>query len=493
MPQPGPRTIGAPFVACRVPMPLPSPPALSPSRGLWLTLLLVLALKALAWGLDPNARVFLGDSASYLHTAATGWIPPDRSFLYGWLLGATVLPTGSMQGLILLHSVCGTLVALLLYAWLAWGLRIDARHALLAAGLFAIEPAQLFYERMMMAEAPGFLLFTLFFAALSLHLLRGGWQWIVLYAVLGALAVAFRISLLPVVLVLSLIAPLLRLAADDVPARPWRRRLAVAVAASALALVATLGAHQAYKHWYGRLANSEPDYTAHTGKFRLGLVAPLVEPHHFEDTGVAPTVLDQLAYDHRDPRLREAQLWVAGGLYDLLEQHSAQPSRVAGKLSIKAARENPLGLVRLGIGTTLDYFDREVFTHRLLDDLGIRPPHPEFQQVLRDHLGYDAMAVHQQPTAVYRWFALGAYWLTACLFLLAPLALVTLARGWRRPQRPLRLLLALTALGLVAGHVLFSHIVSFRYLHPLPWFVLANLALLLADWRGAQRGWRNTQ
>jgi hypothetical protein len=30
----------------------------------------------------------------------------------------------------------------------------------------------------------------------------------------------------------------------------------------------------------------------------------------------------------------------------------------------------------------------------------------------------------------------------------------------------------------VAGHVLFSHIVSYRYLHSLPWFVLANAALL---------------
>ena len=40
------------------------------------------------------------------------------------------------------------------------------------------------------------------------------------------------------------------------------------------------------------------------------------------------------------------------------------------------------------------------------------------------------------------------------------------------------LLLGLVSVGLVASHLLFAHIVSFRYLHPLPFFVLANLAVL---------------
>lgn len=49
--------------------------------------------------------------------------------------------------------------------------------------------------------------------------------------------------------------------------------------------------------------------------------------------------------------------------------------------------------------------------------------------------------------------------------------------------------LCLASLGLVASHLLFAHIPSLRYLHPMPWFVLANLALVLAALarrRGAQ-------
>jgi len=48
---------------------------------------LLLAVKLGLLVLDHDFRFFLGDSDSYLHTAFTGWIPPDRSFLYGYLIG----------------------------------------------------------------------------------------------------------------------------------------------------------------------------------------------------------------------------------------------------------------------------------------------------------------------------------------------------------------------------------------------------------------------
>jgi hypothetical protein len=61
---------------------------------------------------------------------------------------------------------------------------------------------------------------------------------------------------------------------------------------------------------------------------------------------------------------------------------------------------------------------------------------------------------------------------------LAPLAVLCLLSGTRRPQqRAAALVVGFTALGLVASHFLFSHIVSFRYLHPMPVFLLVCLAL----------------
>jgi hypothetical protein len=455
-----------------------SPLSADPRPGLRASLVclaLVLALKALVLAIDPQARIFLGDSGSYFHTALTGWIPPDRSFLYGWLVGAVALPLQSILALVLAQTGFGVLCAMLLFGWLHVGLGLRPAVAIAAAVAFALEPAQLFYERMMMAESAGLLAFVLYFIALSAHVAGGRLAWIPVYAVLGVLAVAFRISLMPVVLVLGLAAPLLRLGIGG-NLRGTRAWIALSFI---LAAASTWYAHDAYKRWYGTLAESAPGYTKSVGAFRLGLVAPLVEPAHFRNSGVPPSVLDTLTIDLRDPRMREAHIWMEGGLVRAVKSHSADPESAARKISIKAARDDPFGLARIGLMTVADYFEPSIATPRLLDDIGTRAPDEGLVRDLRSHLRFDASRVHLERGPVTRLFVATAPWLTACLFLLAPLALLALVLGWRLPRRELRLLIALCSFGLVAAHVLFSHIVSFRYLHPLPWFVLANLAVLV--------------
>lgn len=436
-------------------------------------LVLVVAAKGLLLAVDPQARIFLGDSGSYFETALNGWIPPDRSFLYGWFIGAVALPFESILALVLAQTGFGVLCAMMLFAWLHFGLALRPAIATLAALVFALEPAQLFYERMMMAESAGLFAFVLYFVALSAHVTSGRLAWIPVYAALGVLAVAFRISLMPVVLVLGLVAPLLRLV-------PGVSRAGLAWAGAALALAAgsTWYAHDAYKRWYGSLADSAPGYTKSVGAFRLGLVAPLVQAEHFRNSGVPPSVLDTLTIDLRDPRMREAHIWMEGGLVRAVKARSADPETATRKISIKAARDDPFGLARIGLVTAADYFEPSITTPRLLDDIGTRAPDERLVRNLQTHLGFDVSRLHLKRGPVTRLFLAAAPWLTACLFLLAPLALLALALGWRLPRRDLRLLLALSSFGLVAAHVLFSHIVSFRYLHPLPWFVLANLAVL---------------
>lgn len=74
-------------------------------------------------------------------------------------------------------------------------------------------------------------------------------------------------------------------------------------------------------------------------------------------------------------------------------------------------------------------------------------------------------------------------WLTAVLFLLAPAALGLLVLRSRDPRPGMAaaaLVLGFVGLGLVASQLLFSHIVSFRYLHPMPPILLATTALLVA-------------
>lgn len=467
----------------KTPAHLPSPPVPTPAAaGRWRLLLacaaVVIAIKLAGIAVDPVMRVFMGDSGTYFHTALTGWIPPDRSFLYGWLVGATAIPTRSAFTLLALQSGFGAIGALLLFAWLRSGLQLRTAPALAAAALFALEPAQMFYERMMMAEATGFACFVLFFAALSRYVARGRLYWIAVAAGFGVLAVAMRISLLPVVLALSLLAPLVRaLFESGLPRFGWRWAASLALHL-AIAGGATWLAHDAYQRWYGELMGVAPAYTAKVGTFRLGLVAPLVEARHFRGSGVPPQMLEQIRLDYRDPRQREAQIWAAGGMLDTLSLHTSDPERAASKISIKAAREQPLRLAAMGLRTQLDYFEPFMRDQRLEDDMGIRPPHARMLADLQQHLRYDASQVHATRTPAWHWFALGSHWLVLVLMLLAPLALLALWLGRREPGLGLRVLLALASCGLVAGHVLFSHIISFRYLHPLPWFFLANLALV---------------
>jgi hypothetical protein len=456
-----------------------SPTAAQARRGLVNAFAIVVSIK-LAWLVaDPSLRFFLGDSGSYFHTAITGWIPPDRSFLYGWLIADTALPAQSAATLVTLQAVFGIAVAMLLYAWLAFGARVRLPVAYAAAALLATEPAQIFYERMMMAEAASLLAFAMFFVCLSLYVASGRWRWIVSYAAFGVLAVGLRISFLPVVLVASLIAPAVRSLCVREPdrGRPLLAWLRLGLH-MAIALACTMYAHGAYKRWYGELSQTPAAYTAMAGVFRLGLVAPLVRPEHFRNTGVSPDALDLVTLPLDDPRNREMQVWSAGGLVDVLRKQPGDLETTARKISIRAARSDPFALVRMGFANVADYFDPEVAGPRMEDDLARRPIHPTMIGDLRRHLRYDATGLHQHLTPALRLFEGSGPWLVFCLLGLVPLALAALWLGWNAPRREVRVLLALVSIGLVAGHVLFSHIVSYRYLHPLPWFVLANAALL---------------
>jgi len=79
-----------------------------------------------------------------------------------------------------------------------------------------------------------------------------------------------------------------------------------------------------------------------------------------------------------------------------------------------------------------------------------------------------------------RWFTFASGSLVACWLALIPLA----AAAWWRLRLDGRAgvgnVLLLYALGLSISQLLFSAIISFRYLHPMPAFVLIALAVLAA-------------
>lgn len=439
------------------------------------TVVAIALLKCALLLLDPQVRLFTGDSGTYLFSAVTHGLPTDRSFTYPLLIRMVTSASNSLVPLLLLQTGFGIATATGVVLILRVGLGVRPWLAVSAGLLVAIEPSQLFYERMVMTEAAStFSLVALACFAL-LYLRSGKLAWLLACIVAGVVLASLRVGMVPVALSMPTAAVLVLALArgDDVP-RLGARRLAVHLLA---AILVTWACHDAYKRLYGHGCRSAPAYIQDAGIFRLGLVAPLLKPAHFDGTGIDASLLDRVMLPLSDPFLREAHIWRPGGLIAVLRAQAGPRTReVAATLADRAIHDDPVGLLRMGLATFKDYFDAPKRAGRMRSDLGIEElPNERTMQLLRDRYHYDYASVASAGSPVFTYFGYSSWWLMACLFLLAPLAvaMLLLERHWRPAQG---LLLATLALGLVVGQLLCSHIVSFRYLHPLPILFLAFLA-----------------
>lgn len=455
-------------------------------RDIALLILALLSLKGLVLLLDPTVRLFMGDSVSYLHAAYADWVPADRSYTYPLFIRLVAVSAHSLQPLLIAQTFLGLCTALIVFRILQGVFALDARIAGAIAVLFSIGSEQLFYERMVMAETIS--LFALAgMLGSGLAYMRGGNPlWLLAQTVAGILAVSYRLSLLPVVLGFALLPPIIRALLDG-RGRP-RLRLA-ALASVVIAAALTVGTHSAYKSWVGYLSDTKPGYAASAGMLRLGLVLPLVQDEDLEGLDLPVDFLDRLPPGWDAPGNRESALWSENGIVAKLRDRLGDDgmARAARKISIRALRRDPLGLLRLSWLTLGGYFDPAIARYRMRDDLGERAPHAEAAQMLRDRYSYESSGVSELRSLSSVYFGASRTWFTFCLFCLPLLALVSIGVGWRSRQAAL-LLLGLVSLGMFFGHALFSSIVSFRYLHAFPMLALLNAGALAAWLRQRSSG-----
>lgn len=453
----------------------PRKPPFAPLPKEWLVAAMLVLLTKIGWLLaDHTLRLYMGDSMVFLQTGA--WLSPSpgRSFLYGALLHFSAFPLQSPTAIILLQVALSAATSLCLFHFLRQVLALRFWICLLATLFYATEPSQLFFERMVMAETAGQFALVLTLLALSRFLAQGKFRWYLISCMFGLLAANFRTSLLPVVLGLGLVVPWVKYSLVDIDKR-WRQRLG----AAAVALGALAASHLAYTQAYGIAFRCPPGYLALTGMMRIGLVAPLIRPEHFEGTGVSGDILKRVRLPLSDHWQRGNHIWSSKGLWHALEKHSPNPEQVARTITRRAMLSNPLGLLKINLETLGGYFDKDRVYWRMQDDIGVIAPDDRALELVSGWLEWDAKGVNALETPARLFFAGSYHWLVFCLFGLAPIALFSLVAGWRRPQRPQFVLLALVSVGLVASHLLFAHIVSFRYIHPLPWFMLASIAVLV--------------
>jgi hypothetical protein len=442
----------------------------------WLrALFALLAIKVFWLWLDAMPRFFLGDSSAYLLAASSDWMPPGRSFTYPWLLRFLVMPWQSPCALIVVQSLAGVIAA-----WLLWWIlrrRFGASEAvaLIAAAAYATTPGEVFYERMVMAEAFGGLFLMAGFAATLEYLATARLRWLLALEGFGLAAISLRLNLLPVVLVMGVVAPGLLWLRNA----GWRR----IVGHFAVALVSLAALHGGYRHYVATHYQCDPGWSSRSGLMKLGLVVPLVKPEHLWAEGISPNVLSLVRYDLSDPFARNDQMWSPFGLGDVLGLDDTQEAEtVGGRIAVHALRDDPFGLLRLGLVNASGYFRPEYANFRLLADRASERPYAsDIQGYARRVLNMPIAGTEKIESPARRWFTVaGPAWLTGCWLLLVPLAA---AAGWRlrRDGRGAEAaVLLLYALGLASTQLLFSAIVSYRYLHPMPAFVLIAAAVLLA-------------
>ena len=441
-------------------------------------LLAIVAVKALVLVLDANPRFFLWDSVTYLQGAIGGPLPRDRSFLYSLLIEAIAVPTHSMLALVIAQTLAGAIGAFLIYLILRKFLDVRFGIALAAALLFAVEPSQLFYERMVMAEAFGGMIW-LAFVALALAYMRDGRTfWLPVVAFVGILAVSFRLNGTAVIVIVSSLLPLLRVWFTRNGPAIDLRKLALQLG---LAVACTLVAHLGYRHIVADVAHTKPGYIGTEGLFMLGFVAPAIEQKDFRDTGCDADVLSGLSRPLHDPRTREYQLWGERGLWAAMQRQCPQPEAAADIVAHRAWARIPAKILPMAFATTAQYFDDTEATWRMNSDLGRKGMLPlELIDITGKYFGFDVSSIAFTDTLTSVWFEHSRWWLTGC-FLLAPfLAIALLWRTRRDANTSAAKLLALMLIGLFLSQFLLSPVIVFRYLHPFPPMMILCATTILA-------------
>ena len=447
-------------------------------------LLAIVAVKLLLLLVDANPRFFLWDSVTYLQGAVGGALPRDRSFLYSLLIGAVAVPAHSLFALVLAQTLAGAISALLVYLILRVIFAVRFELALAGALLVAIEPAQLFYEHMVMAEAFGGMLW-LGFVLLALAYLRDGRTfWLPLVALVGILSVSFRLNGTAVILLVSSTLPLLRAAFDRGARTLSTRNFALQLAT---ALACTFVLHVGYRHVVAAVAHTEPGYIGTEGLFRLGFVAPAIERKDFADTGCSADVLSKLQRPLRDPRTREYQLWGDAGLWAAMQKECPRPEDAANLVARRASARILGHVLPMALTTVAQYFDGDEATWRMDSDLGRKGMLPlELIDMTTRFFAFDPHRISFTDTLSSIWFEHSRWWLTAS-FLLAPFVAMLLLWRVRRLADPAAKLLALILIGMFLSQFLLSPVIAFRYLHPFPPLVIV-CATIIAARRFAKAG-----
>jgi hypothetical protein len=320
----------------------------------------VFALKVVFLAIDPLPKLVMGDSGSYIWTAVSGWIPPDRSYFYGYLIRWTSLGTESLTSLLVLQVCLSTITCILLASICRFIFALPARWAYSFGLLCAIDPLQLLWERYVMTETTSLCLYAFVLWHSLFYLKKRRLRDLVIIQAISVVLIGFRMSFLLLVQVNAVILPLIaftpdilrRLRRGSREDAPWLSGVRVCGGHLLVSVVLLFMLHTGYKRANGWVTNQEPAYLYATGVTLLAFLSPILQPQDSTDPRLADLIRGGDEFGLRDLELRNHQRFAPGCLIDRLSQLVPDPmkaDRLAKKTALHAMRRDVIGLLGLGL------------------------------------------------------------------------------------------------------------------------------------------------
>ena len=465
------------------------------STVFWFSLILIIFfIKFIIFCLDPLPMFFLDDSNSYITTSLSGWIPPDRSFVYGFIIKVVAVAAHSLTSLLLLQIFTSGVNAIAIAYILQKFFSVDSKLAFFCGFLCAIEPLQLMYERYVMTEALSLFLFVIFFVSVLHYLKNPRLIFLVLIALIGTALISFRLTYLPIVLLNATLLPLFILPAlsktYSVTLRPiksffhqsnaLRPILGTVILHIIVSIGLTYSLHYAYKSLNGYLSDKPPAYQYQDGIFLLTYLGPVAEPRDFPQPNLRDIVFKDLKYNLKERLQRAENHWQPGGLISNLNRaipDIEEANHLAKETAFNALKRNPIGVVKLAVSGFLDYWNRDLLQACMSNDRGERLLHREMLKSLRDSFNLWADDLPFLKTFTNTYFFKARVWY---LFLLClPAVCILTYFVYDREKRPLILLIFITSFMIVSISSLLIDGPTVRYLQPLGWLSFLVIGSLI--------------
>ncbi len=422
----------------------------------------------------------LGDSVSYLSTGLWGLMPPDRSWLFGYVARGVMDLGDSVESFIMLQAA-----TLLLFVLLSRFLFDSGLRGWVCFGLFGVlattDPLVEIYTRFYMSDfLPAVLFLTFAQGAVCVLAARPG------SGRVGAMQVALPAGLLIVsttaiflriacaaeeilMLVIYLIVLLCRSRHDSNGLA--RRRLGSALMLITIPILGILSLAATNMVAYGDRFQHRPFVNRLSGVFLMGVFAPALQQSDFRAAGVPLDAATFSSFRSAEYSRRGNQVWDTSGptIRLFLEDHfratdpyDARVDSTCRALVIHAAERDPLAILRVAVISTSDYLVPAFWRLQFDEEMGQVSPLPRSLIDIVDQRSVDKI---NETTNRRQTLLLRSYRAVSGLypFLLAFGGILALAAFCRRAYDCVDTVFGAAVLATLASAGLYSNFVIPRY------------------------------